>query len=134
MPELSAWFVRISLMHLWLGISFGALILANKGFPFAPWVWTLLPAHMDILLLGWLVQFGMGVAFWILPRFTHGAARGDERWSQLALVLLNFGILVSITPGFLALPELAVWGRSIEFLAVSAFAFGNWRRIKASGA
>jgi hypothetical protein len=133
MPKLSALFVRMALVHLWLGISFGALLLANKGFPFAPWVWTLLPAHMEILLLGWLVQFGMGIAFWILPRFSNGAARGDERWSQAALVLLNLGILMSIAPGFLSLPGLAVLGRCAEFLAVLTFVIGNWRRVKASG-
>ena len=42
MPRLSVWFVRFSLIHLFLGFTIGGLILANKGIPFAPWVWNLL--------------------------------------------------------------------------------------------
>ena len=43
MPRLSVWFVRCSFIHLFLGFTLGGLILANKGFPFAPWIWNLLP-------------------------------------------------------------------------------------------
>jgi hypothetical protein len=130
MPRLSVWFVRLSLVHLWLGITFGGLLLANKGIPFAPWVWTLLPAHMEILLVGWLAQLAMGIAYWILPRFSSGQPRGDQRFSLAALILVNAGIVFSILPG-------AGWllpGRGLETLGVILFALGNWKRVKPSGA
>jgi hypothetical protein len=35
-----------------LGFSFGALLLAHKGVPYAPWLWAWRPAHIEFLLMG----------------------------------------------------------------------------------
>ena len=130
MPRLSVWFVRSSLFHLLLGFTLGGILLANKGIPFAPWAWNLLPAHMEILLLGWMVQLAMGVAFWILPRFRSGPPRGNVNLVWSALVLLNAGItMVAIQP-FLSLSWLALAGRLLETFSVLLFALASWQRVK----
>ena len=133
MPKLSALFVRLSLLYLWLGITFGTLLLINKGMPFAPWLWKLLPAHIEVLLLGWLVQLAMGIAFWILPRFFRGKPRGDERWSLAGLILLNLGILLVVAQDLFTLLGITWIGRSLEIFGGSAYLFGNWKRVKPSG-
>ena len=79
MPRLSAWFIRASLIYLLLGFAFGALILAQKGISYYPLVWNLFPIHMEFLLIGWFAQLAMGVAFWILPRFSSGQPRGNVK-------------------------------------------------------
>ena len=60
MPRLSIWFIRSALIYLALGFTFGALLLANKGFPIIPEIWRLLPAHIELLLVGWTLQLAMG--------------------------------------------------------------------------
>lgn len=130
MPRLSVWFVRCSLAYLLLGFTLGGLMLANKGIPFTAWAWSLLGPHMEFLLLGWMVQLAMGVAFWILPRFSSGAPRGNEVPIYSAFVVLNLGIWIVALQSYLGLPWVAPTGRVLEAIAVVLFMFGSWRRIK----
>ena len=129
MPRLSVLFVRCALIYLALGLTLGMLLLWNKGIPLHPWVWRLLPAHMEFLLIGWTVELALGVAFWILPRWQ--TQRGDTRPAWAALGLLNVGIWLVVLPGWL--PMAANWvtvGRILEAAAVAAFAWHAWPRVK----
>ncbi len=130
MPRLSVWFVRCSLIHLILGLTFGGLILANKGIPFAPWTWSLLPAHMEFLLLGWMVQLAMGVAFWILPRFRSGLPRGNVDLVRSVFVILNMGIVMVAVQPFFSMAWLIQTGRILETISVLLFALASWQRVK----
>jgi hypothetical protein len=129
MPRLSYLFIRASLVYLVLGFTFGGLILANKSVPFAPMVWALLPAHIEFLILGWLTQLALGVAFWILPRFVGGSPRGDERWSRAAFALVNLGIALNVAAPYMGLTWLGLLARILQAAGVAAFAIGNWQRI-----
>ncbi|HEY3310674.1 MAG TPA: hypothetical protein VGK00_03445 [Anaerolineales bacterium] len=133
MPRLSRFFIRAALIYLFLGFTFGGLILANKGIPFAPLLWALLPVHIEFLISGWLTQLALGVVFWILPRHPVGPPRGDERWSWVAFGLINAGILVySLTP-FVSISWLGLTARSLEVAGFAAYVAGNWTRIKPIG-
>ena len=130
MPRLSVWFVRASFIHLFLGSTFGALILANKGIPFAPWTWSLLPAHMESLLIGWMVQLAMGVAFWILTRFRSGPRRGNAAFVRIALVMLNTGVVMVAVQPFSDTTGLVLAGRILETFAIMLFIIVSWQRVK----
>jgi hypothetical protein len=131
MPRLSVWFVRASLLYLLAGFLIGALILAQKGIPYSSQVWILFPVHMEFLLVGWFAQLAMGVAFWIVPRFSSGPPRGNERIVWLSFVLINMGLLIgSVQPW---LPTSALLGRVLEVGAGIMFAIGLWKRIKTHG-
>ncbi len=133
MPRLSVWMVRASLVHLGLGVTFGALLLANKGVPLAPALWALLPLHVECALIGWTVQLAMGVAYWILPRF--GGERRREGLGWLAFALLNVGVLAAGTGSWITGPvAVPFWGRLAELLAAAAFALHAWPRVKPPGA
>jgi hypothetical protein len=133
MPRLSVWAVRLALLYLLLGITFGALMLANKGVPFAPWIWNLLPAHIDILLFGFVIQLAMGVAFWILPRHRTGSQRGNENAVWAAIGLLNIGIWVAAGVGWSNLPGIfSAVARLLEGAAAGLFAWQVWWRIRPS--
>jgi len=131
MPRLSVWMVRTSLLHLGVGFTAGMLILFNKGIPFDPFVWQLLPVHIEMVLLGWTMQLAMGVAFWVLPRFSKNPRYGNERIGWLAYALLNGGVGIfvigALTGGMLFL----LVGRTLEFASVVCFALMIWPRIKA---
>ena len=130
MPRLSVWFVRCSLVYVLLGFTLGGLMLANKGVPFATWVWSLLGAHMEFLLLGWMVQLAMGVAFWILPRFSSGAPRGNEVLIWTAFAALNLGIWMAALQPYHTQSGLTLTGRILEAVSVFLFVFGSWQRVK----
>ena len=131
MPRLSVWMVRASLVYLGVGFTLGALMLANKGVPLHPALWALLPLHIEMLLVGWVVQLAMGVAFWILPRFRGGRPRAGLVW--LAFVLLNVGLLAAGSAAWLGGRSAAAAGRALELGAVAAFAVHAWPRVKPPG-
>lgn len=131
MPRLSVWFVRASLVHFLLGLFFGALILAQKGISFYPPVWNLFPLHVEFLLTGWLVQLAMGVAFWIIPRFSNGSPRGPVGLVWLSFALLNAGILITALQFWH--PNALFIGRVTEVCATILFIIGSWWRIKPQG-
>jgi hypothetical protein len=137
MPFLSAFFVRAALLYLAAGFGLGALLLINKAVPFSGFIWSLLPAHIEFLIWGWLLNLTMGVAFWILPRFASPPKRGNEKIAWLAFVLLNAGIWLVVLDSFvifqLGLPVFLA-GRVLEALSAGAFALHAWPRVKAAGA
>lgn len=134
MPRWSVIAIRLSLVYLLTGFTFGALMLANKGIPFLPMLWALLPSHFEILLLGWFVHLAMGVAFWILPRFSQGSSRGNESIFRAAVILINLGIWGVMISGWFSLPGLLLFGRVSEAAGAVAFLLHAWPRVKATGA
>ena len=132
MPRLSVWAVRLSLIYFLLGFTLGALMLANKGVPFSPWVWSLLPAHIDFLLFGFVIQLAIGMAYWILPRY-HGGSRGKEIVLWITVGLLNLGIWMVTFIELLSLPgQWLVVGRLLEGIAAALFTTQVWKRIRAA--
>lgn len=124
MPRVSAWLLRASLVHLVLGFTVGALLLAEKGLTFAPSVWRLRAAHIEVLLFGWVVQLVLGVALWIFPRSRlSGSGAGGDSLPWSAFLLLNVGV-AAVAGG------LELGGRIAELAAVGAVAAGLWRRAR----
>ncbi len=134
MPRLSIWYIRTALLYLGIGFTLGALMLYQKGIPLSRSLWRWLPTHIEFLLIGWLVQLALGVSFWILPRFIHGPARGNEQLAWAAYLLINLGVLsAGAGQGLNAPPGLIVFGRVAEMLAALLFALQAWPRIKPHG-
>ena len=130
MPRLSRWMIRATFLYLLLGFSFGALLLAHKGVPYAPWLWAWRLAHIEFLLMGWILQLTMGMAFWILPRFWQRPRRPNEGYAAVAFVLLNLGIwLVVAGTTFRAGNWALLTGRIVEVGAVVCFAWHAWKRV-----
>ncbi|MEO8611498.1 MAG: hypothetical protein ABI690_26605 [Chloroflexota bacterium] len=138
MPRLSQYFVKSSLICLMLGFSIGGLILASKASPLiSGLVWLWLPAHITILLDGWLVQLAIGVAYWILPRVA-GSDRGRRCWAWAAFFVLQAGL------GLAVLSLLQMWwpfasqffapGVVFQALAMMLFVVHAWPRIRSAAA
>lgn len=135
MPRLTVLFIRLGLVYLAIGFTLGALLLANKGVPLHPAMWVILPAHIEFLLIGWTVQLMLGMAFWILPRFSRGPRRGNEKLAWLALGLINLGVLLTgVGPLLSSSPWLSLLGRIAQAGAAFSFALHAWPRVKPTGA
>ncbi len=130
MPRLSFWSVRLSVVYLQVGFTLGALMLANKGLPLAPWIWRLLPIHITFLVFGFIAQLVMGVEFWILPRFA-GGSRGSVTVGWLAILCLNLGIWMAALQAWFGLArEVLLAGRVLLGVAGVLFVANIWKRVK----
>ncbi len=134
MPRLSVWFVRAALAYLAAGFTLGQLMLFHKGIPLHPAVFRLLPAHIEFLLVGWMVQFAIGVAYWILPRYTKPPKRGSVPVGWLAFGLLNAGVMLAGLGAVFAAPAwVLLAGRAAEAGGTALFAILAWPRVKPLG-
>ncbi len=133
MPRLTVWMVRTALLQLGVGFTFGMLILFNKGIPFDPSVWRFVPAHIEMVLRGWTILVGMGVACWVVPRFSTSPRYGREQFGWLAYVLFNIGTLIFILSIWADVVWLPFAGRALELMAVVSFILMIWPRVKALG-
>lgn len=95
MPRISQLMIRTALLYLALGTTIGGLLLAEKGLRLWPWLWVLRPGHVQMLLVGWVVQLACGVAVWILPRLDAAGSRGDLRLVRVAYGALNGGVALA---------------------------------------
>lgn len=130
MPLASRLMVRCSFIYLVVAMLLGTVMLLHKAWPLHPMVWQLLPLHIETAIFGWIIQFTLGTAYWMLPRFLKGPQRGP-RWAAFAMILvLNLGIVLTLADSLLlsSLP-LALSGRLLELGAVILFVSLHWQRI-----
>ena len=126
------WLIRASMVHLLSGALLGAAYLSLKAAGWFVFSASHLPVHVEQMLIGWLVQLVIGVAYWILPRRAEQDPVVHTRLMWLVFVLLNGGVLVAALGEDPGLPRgLALGGRIAETLAVVLFASHAWRRQRA---
>jgi len=129
-PLLSVVTLRLALSCLAVGFSLGALLLAAPALALPPDIVRFRPLHVELLLIGWMVQLALGVAYWILPR-RQGGSRGNESLAWTALALLNLGVLSVGLGALVGAPRgVLLAGRSSELLAALLFAAHAWVRIR----
>jgi hypothetical protein len=132
-PKLSVWLVRASLIHMGIGFLFGALILHHKGIPIYSWSWRLLNPHIELMIFGWTMQFVMGIAFWILPRFSSDHRYGKVWLGWWSFSLLNLGIFLTATSIGFGLILVSLVGRLVVLSAVLLFVILIYPRVKPLG-
>lgn len=138
MPRLSSWTVRASLVCLALGALLGAALLvapllaSSTGRSLA----RLVPVHVELLLVGWLVQFALGVAYWILPRV---AGRRPVVWAAWAGAgSVASGVALGVAGGVVGLPLAVTVGRVLELAGGALFGWHvivrlrRWRTLDLS--
>lgn len=129
MPLISRIMIRLSLVYFLVGTAIGALMLINKAFLVSPLIWFIFPIHIEFLIFGWIIQFTLGVAYWILPRFLETKGRGNPIPAWLMVAVLNLGILaVSFAPYGLG-KTVGLTGRILEAVSVILFITLHWKRV-----
>lgn len=129
MPTLSRLMVRAALLWQAVGVTVGALMLIGKATPLPPWVYAARPGHAHILLVGWLIQFACGVAFWILPRLDAAGSRGDERPAWAAAVALNLGVALAALGPAAGLWWAGLCAGALYAVGGGAFVAHAWPRV-----
>lgn len=125
MYRASRWLVRISLLQLVVGALLGALLLAVKAGFLPGELFVLRGAHREMLTVGWLVQFAIGVGSWLLPPVRSLSIR--ERPLLVVALLLNGGVLAvaaaTLVPAAAASDGLRFVGRGLEAAGLAIFAW-----------
>ena len=125
MPALSAWTVRAALGWLAAAAVVGALLLSRQSLGHPEWG-ALIPAHAEMMMVGWMMQLAFGVAHWILPRRGGGDGRGATLPVLLVVLALNLGVLLVVLGAVLP-------GRILEGAGALGFAAQGIPRIRAAG-
>ncbi len=122
--------IRVAFINLICGTTIGALILIQKGLPYFAGIWRWRSAHIEYLLVGWVLQLTMGISFWILPRF-RDKARQPSKWQPiLAIIVLNIGMwMICLSVPLSFPPNIPFFGRILELLAILLYIFHAWRRV-----
>jgi hypothetical protein len=131
MPLLSRWMISAACLYLFVGFSAGALLLCGYGGYVVTDIWRFSALHQEWLLVGWMTQITLGVAYWIFPRF-EGNQRPYAFLAYLAFFALNLGILLST---FCTLTQSGLLLRGtahlLKGIALLCAAIHLWPRIKA---
>lgn len=129
MPLASVWLVRMSLLHLAAGGTLGAMYLSWKAYGWFPFVTGHRQVHVEEMLVGWMVQLVIGVAFWILPRTEGTLGFQQSKLIWVVFALLNAGVIAA---AWGSAPHYPAWvsptGRALEMAAAALFAFHAWNR------
>ena len=153
MPATTRAFVKASILYLGLGALLGALLLVNRWVGLGAAILALKASHVQFLVVGWLTQLIVGVAWWLLPPLPIGLhpdaplpvrrgqiQRGSEPLFWAAFAGLNAGVVLQavFAPlytwtrigffGFLA----GIAGLFLLAAAV-AFAVNLWGRVRELG-
>ena len=153
MPVTSRLFVKASIIYLCLGAILGALMFINRWIPLGAWVSYIRVSHVEMLIVGWLTQLILGVAWWLFPPLKIGlradaplpirrgqTQRGSEPLFWVTFGLLNAGVLIQSV-----VQPLYTWSRVEVFhvltgisgvlllLAAIAFVVNMWGRVRELG-
>jgi hypothetical protein len=138
MPKLSRWMIRSSFINLWAGFGIATLILSQRGLPdiFPIYAWQWIPVHVNLLLIGWMVQFAFGVSYWIFPRlFDRRTDRGRPKFAVMSAIMLNLGVWLHAIAGLTApwydrLMPLRPIGLGLQILSAIIFAYHGYPRAR----
>ncbi|HEY7682586.1 MAG TPA: cbb3-type cytochrome c oxidase subunit I [Gemmatimonadales bacterium] len=117
MPRLSVWMLRLSLLALCAAGVHGALLLSQFP-PALALAGRLRAVHIELMLFGWMVQFVLGVAYWILPRHPAPPERGSPALGWTAFGLFQTGLTVAVAGA--AAPSGGVLAPAGQLLVVAA--------------
>ncbi|WP_157939461.1 hypothetical protein [Gracilimonas amylolytica] len=104
-------------------------MLINKAVFISPVFWFLIPAHIEVMIFGWIIQFTLGVAYWILPRYLEDKGRGSKPMAYLIPIFLNIGIVTMVSSDLLNWNGMKLTGRLFELMAVLTFVILHWKRV-----
>lgn len=135
MPPLTRWFIKTALLYFVLSLLAG-LILASQAvlnFRLLPAGFT--PAYFHMLMVGWVTQLILGVAYWMFPKFTKAQPRGSASLGWTVFWLLNVGLALRIliepfNPAGTPLGWGLVLSALLQWLAGLAFVANTWARVK----
>lgn len=137
MPTLSRWFIKIGLLYFAIGLTMGALLLAQPVMGWSASLQVLRPVYLHFLFIGWITQLILGVGYWMFPKQSKEKPRGSAWLGWAVLILLNLGLVLRAIgePAVVLFPQAGLgWTLAVAslclLLAGWGFILNTWGRIK----
>jgi hypothetical protein len=137
--RLNSVMVRLSFVWLLAGVVVGGAMLIDRALP-GQWRLWLQPSHVHMLVVGWFLQFALGIAYWLLPRKrTPNQPLGyNERLAFAAVAGLNLGLILRVIgetierAGHESDVTLAILSLSavLQIAAIATFVIQLWPRVQ----
>jgi heme/copper-type cytochrome/quinol oxidase subunit 1 len=122
--------IRVSYLYLFIGATIGALLLVNKATGDIQWIWVMLPAHIECMIIGFIMNLVLGTAYWIFPRYFKKPNRGHPVPAWSGFVLVNLGVLIVVFAHYLPSAEILLGaGRMTEVIGIVLFVSSLWFRV-----
>lgn len=141
MPPIARNFVKASFVYFFAAFLLGALMMLDRWLVFSRWLRVVYVSQLHLLVVGWMTQLAIGVAYWIFPRFLkeqNPRPRGSDALAWFVLVSLNAGLLLRfvVEPFYLMGPKpwlaaLVALSGVLQALAALGFGWIIWGRIRA---
>lgn len=138
MPVIVRWYLRTALILFVLALVVGVAQNLGSLVPSIPPGLT--QVYFHLLMVGWVTQFILGVAIWMLPKYSQEKPRGNEALSWATYGLLNLGLLLRAVGepvnAATAASAAAPWGwllvasALLQWLAGLFFVINAWQRVK----
>jgi hypothetical protein len=142
MPPLARAYVKAAFVYFIVAFVLGALMSFDQWLAIGRWLRAVYFSQLHLLVVGWITQLAIGVAYWMFPRFLrkqNPLPRGSDRLAWAVLVSLNAGLVLRLAfePFYAMQP--ATWMAGLLALsgalqAAAALGFGwlIWGRIRAA--
>jgi hypothetical protein len=141
MPPRARTFVKASFVYFIAAFVLGALMMLDGWLSFSRWLRVVYLSQLHLLVVGWITQLAIGVAYWIFPRFLKEQdprPRGSDTLTLVVLICLNAGLLLRFftEPFYLMgrrpwLAALMALSGVLQAVAVLGFGWLIWGRIRA---
>jgi hypothetical protein len=140
MPPIARTFVKAAFVYFIVAFVLGALMMLDRWLSFSRWLKVVYLSQLHLLVVGWITQLAIGVAYWIFPRFRKEQGpqpRGSDALARAVLLSLNAGLLLRFLfePFYLMGPEawlgaLMALAGVLQALAAVGFGLLIWGRVR----
>ncbi len=137
MPTVARWTIKAGLIYFVLGLAAGLLIQLRPYVDLPRWMAGICPVTIHLLVVGWITELIIGVAYWMFPKFSKENPRGSEKVAWAVFFLLNAGLLLRVW----AEPQVMTGARdklgwalalsaALQLAAGWLFVLNTWARVK----
>jgi len=140
MPPLVRLYVKTAFVYFLAGFCLLALIALDRWLNVSRWLKVVGVGQLHLLVVGWITQLAIGVAYWMFPRLRREQdprPRGSDALAWAVYLSLNGGLLLRLGaepfflmggPAWLA-PLLALAG-VLQAAAALLFGWLIWARVR----
>lgn len=140
MPAIARTYVKAAFVYFVAAFLLGGLMALDTWLSLGRWLRVVYLSQLHLLVVGWITQLAIGVAYWIFPRLPKEqgtSPRGSDTLAWIVFACLNAGLLLRflIEPFHLMGPEpwlaalLALAGL-LQAAAAVGFGLLIWRRVR----
>ncbi|MBN1138570.1 MAG: hypothetical protein JXM73_18415 [Anaerolineae bacterium] len=140
MPPLARLYVRTAFVYFVAGFLLLALIALDGWLNIGRWFGAVYLSQLHLLVVGWITQLSIGVAYWMFPRFlkeVNPRPRGSEALAWAVYVCLNAGLVLRLAAepfyrmkGESWLAALVALSGVLQAAAAVGFGLLIWARIR----